>query len=1561
MQPTSKNSELVFGASVKKIPLLPFEKDLINTIGCSEEEYRNLVLEGIKRAKTRPSGYELIPDIEAKGAVTAFFINLAVSLIITGINNILNKPKKPPANRLLDSETGPSRFLATSGFETEAQVATFLDPVPIIFGKYDTSSKIGGMLVAPTLVWSRMFSYGLQQGVKLMFAVGEEGKGELVKPDLEGIFIGTGALDSIYEDTFAFYWKGKSSSGHSRIKSSNLEYGTRGGIDKGDTENIDDVFSCPTNENVVDKAFCSTRGLTNNQDFGMYAAIPNGTPYRINWRVVSIPRDADKRWEMTYQRVKISGDENGYLPWSSIRKRAGGMGGCGRNYTRRMGITKVHTTKLPSNGAKFAELNIQIGQTIEFTIKAGTIDKIYKDTVTVDDINSELNQQRIAADDVLQVGEIFQIGETTFQVTNRRLSQWTITSGDQIITLKCIEVDKGTGRPKVGIVNEKLLIADYIKDQEGVVWDSAGPDPTDSGSIPNTDFFPLARVSTGIVRNQRPVDSTEIGIRSRVYQKLNGICNFQSLPSPAKLQAFDYDKLNIQSGNITKYIQRTSVFSIYLREIGTSKWLLVSGNENEVGNLFCVRGSDPTVQYNSIRFVYPERKAYEFKFVPRAASFLTQLSNSTNIIVLNSTKPEISGNVYFGIQAVVNGEKLTISQILSNDELTNTDIASGLTTTVTSTTTTEGTSYTLPTSVGFRSFLQEAVSATNVTAVSYYKIESNSSNYERNGNVRTAVYAWAYQKFGDASNSGTRMNGYKTFLVNESVSGNRTLEMEYTCRRTALPFDDSADIKFSGITSTSNRFFVTEHRFPSYSSWEFYWEDWDPNQVSGTNPVVGTPAVTSSSPQKYEPIETRYGGDRIHNFPSKEIGLDIWTVEPSGGASRGVNDVQHEYSQKSGIPGAHTYFYKIKKTTNNQHFARDQVDSAWYVTDYKPVGNSLGNWTNGEIISLTKSISSTNPFRNDPAVSGSLSSVTFKLKVTGTSVSDRSETIDQGWYYEIFGNPSSYRLGTTRRITKTITSPKTIRIRLIAKSMDKNDRYWPDDVPANIHRGWKDFRVEVLTDGSTSQNWSRKDEFLIEENVSNSNPWTGSTHSKLTAKFRIDSVRQITIEGESITTTQEIPRAAERTDRAFEDLSQVSDISFYANLIEKSNANEPEHTLVYVNEITKNPDTPTYENMATAGLALKASRRFSSLDQMRVWLSEGIKVKLHHPSDSGFGSSNLLTDLFYYLLSDNTAGVGGILGNNDSLINTKDLEKTSKFLRINNLFFNGSITKPVNIRQYITKVAPNFLCNFVLSEGKLSLIPAVPVTPNGNISTSAITVKQLFTSGNILEDSFELNYLNGEEREPFKAELTWRENEKNQLPKKVVTTVQYADSPEKVDIESFDLSEYVCSEEHARMVGKYFLALRKHVTHTITFKTAAFGLDLKCGNYIKVVTESSPYNAANNGVISSTGVISSARNLPNGQYRIIYFINEADKDKDNEIEDAILQVDDMTTSDSNLFNTVFSIQSTTKSQNIYLIEQLTIEEDNTVSIVASEFPCNTNSVSRIALDLISDKEFSFNT
>ena len=293
-----------------------------------------------------------------------------------------------------------------------------------------------------------------------------------------------------------------------------------------------------------------------------------------------------------------------------------------------------------------------------------------------------------------------------------------------------------------------------------------------------------------------------------------------------------------------------------------------------------------------------------------------------------------------------------------------------------------------------------------------------------------------------------------------------------------------------------------------------------------------------------------------------------------------------------------------------------------------------------------------------PGVSGGLTSSGISLTVTGIETSDRAKRIIQDWYYRVLGNAAASSPGTVREVTKTISNPKDIQVKLTATVMNRYDSEWISDAYGNQQRGYKNFTAEVLQNSNTATNWQVGEEFFITESGSGGG-WTN--HSSIGAKFRVMGIGSTSSGG------------VYSADREFENLTQISDISFYGNLIEKSNQNEPEHSIVFINETVSNATPPTYKNMATAGLALKASRRFTALDQVRVWLSEGIKVKLNHPDDSGNGASNLFTDLVYYLLTDTTAGAGTILGSTDDLINTTDLANTSKFLRQNSLFFDGAI------------------------------------------------------------------------------------------------------------------------------------------------------------------------------------------------------------------------------------------------------------------------------------------------
>ncbi len=502
-------------------------------------------------------------------------------------------------------------------------------------------------------------------------------------------------------------------------------------------------------------------------------------------------------------------------------------------------------------------------------------------------------------------------------------------------------------------------------------------------------------------------------------------------------------------------------------------------------------------------------------------------------------------------------------------------------------------------------------------------------------------------------------------------------------------------------------------------------------------------------------------------------------------------------------------------------------------------------------------------------------------------------------------------------------------------------------------KGWNHPQepISVVQDSDTTDNWRRGDEYDDTVTISSDNPYI-TAYEKTGFRFMIGDLGETEPQGELTGET------------FFESQSQYADISFYRSLVQKSNESEPEHSIVYVNEIVPNADVPGYNDMTIAGLSLKASRNFTSLDQMRVWLGSGLHVKRLHSDLTVYdqdgsnvngqanGPSNLFTDLVFYLLTNEMGGAGSLLKmdeNNPTLVNQADFVETSRFIEKQKLFFNGVIGDRSNLRQFISDTAPYFLCNFVIMDGKFSLLPAVPHMPDsGEINLGPVPIDQFFTAGNILEDSFKVEYLRSEERRPFKAVMRYRHEVKNKFPQEKVVEVKLPGQLEIHDInllptEQFDLTQFCTSENHAIQVAKYFLGIRDLVTHTISFSTTVHGLNLRAGSYIKVTTSSSPYLPANNGTVSSSGVVTSVTDLPDGQHNVSYY-----KSGFEDVETGIMTVSNRIVSDSTFHGTVFNLVSPRFSQNVYVVEQLTFSEEGTVDIVATEHPCDDDGVSKLA-------------
>jgi len=656
-----------------RLPLLPYERELIATIGCSEEEYRAFAAEVIRKGKVRPAGYEGIPDIQCDPV--SIIISLVIGIVTSAVSYLL-APKVPKQSRdqkeigqvALADRTGRTRFNATYGFDGSQALAEYGSRIAILFGRYQQVyqngyyATTGGLSVSPQLVWSRMFSYGGSQGFKGLYMVGE-GLAEST-PEARGITLGNAGLDTLLPERYAFYWRPEGG----RVRGSDLLAGTRGTPAAADPQTSDDIALVPTIAGPAQPGFSMASQPSNQMEFGCYGAIRNGTGYRVNWRVVSIPTSStDQQRRGVNERKKIAGagsDSNGLV-----------MQGEGRGYSCCMGLVTI-------NGfgcLEPTEVTVNVGDEVQylisgrrFPLRDGMFGFWEPSGVTTEDIVSALDSERQAADDALQIGELFIINRSVFQVVRREGGQggvYELDGPDVFVTLRCIELTDP--------YNRQVGIAGYYAVRDRDVTHEGGTNeysPYNGWVGPS--FYPLLKVSFGVVRNVRVCETTEIGIKSSVFNQANGLCNFQDAPTPSRMARFDNDNINLSGGTLSSYFERTSVFTIYLRPSGLDP----NGYAYEwqpLGEQFCVTGSSPQNQFNFIRLKTLDSPGqFEFRLIPKCGADVVRFSPPDTIFWrLNAQSGVTFGEDYYTaygrFRLTVVGDKVVASNLAYNPELGN--------------------------------------------------------------------------------------------------------------------------------------------------------------------------------------------------------------------------------------------------------------------------------------------------------------------------------------------------------------------------------------------------------------------------------------------------------------------------------------------------------------------------------------------------------------------------------------------------------------------------------------------------------------------------------------------------------------------------------------------------------------------------------------------------------------------------------------------------------------------------------------------------------------------------
>ena len=337
-QPKSRKGELV-PAEQYSLPLLPYERDLIQVLGLSEQEYRDFA--GEVDRKLREADFKGQPTADA---ITISIVSLVIGLALTAASVLLApKPKqlnqKDRRSIQLPSQEGRTRFNNNIGFEGAPQLAQLGSRIPIPFGLYVPESpntgddafevfqESGGIVVEPLLVWSRMTSHGKYQAIKFLTVIGTSKIA--TPPDLPAIMFGGQSLANFYKSN---YWVGwKSEDDDNIIRLSDTLYGEAAeGNNSGDG-----IFICPTFDSPAERGFSQVYTPANTTSFGVYEPIPNGGNFRLNWQIASFPEDASKDVEGKVQneRKKIAG--------GNAKKRGDGMKGTGRAYSVKCGVVNA--------------------------------------------------------------------------------------------------------------------------------------------------------------------------------------------------------------------------------------------------------------------------------------------------------------------------------------------------------------------------------------------------------------------------------------------------------------------------------------------------------------------------------------------------------------------------------------------------------------------------------------------------------------------------------------------------------------------------------------------------------------------------------------------------------------------------------------------------------------------------------------------------------------------------------------------------------------------------------------------------------------------------------------------------------------------------------------------------------------------------------------------------------------------------------------------------------------------------------------------------------------------
>jgi hypothetical protein len=394
-----------------------------------------------------------------------------------------------------------------------------------------------------------------------------------------------------------------------------------------------------------------------------------------------------------------------------------------------------------------------------------------------------------------------------------------------------------------------------------------------------------------------------------------------------------------------------------------------------------------------------------------------------------------------------------------------------------------------------------------------------------------------------------------------------------------------------------------------------------------------------------------------------------------------------------------------------------------------------------------------------------------------------------------------------------------------------------------------------------------------------------------------------------------------------------------------SSATQPEHEIVYINEIVENQIAPLYDGIALIGVNVASAFEWQQFSQLSPYVTGGTEVRrlLNGMSD---GPSHLLPDLGLDRLTNPKYGPENI---SDDMIKIDNFRRSAQWCFDRRYFFDGGvIINKEPPRQWIADHAGFMLLDFREVNGQFDLVPFISFEPVKHVA--------LFTAGNIAEDTFKFETIPLEDRQPSQISAKWRQERSSINPanpgmfpqvKEVLVREAEPYGDETLPIEPIDMSEFATNENHVIDVTKFTLRLRRLRDHAISFETTYDGLDgittgVGPGDMIRVAMDATSYDEFNNGAVLGNGTVVSSQALSDGIYDVVSWNGTGD----------VNDTGSLVISGGIGFpaGIIFTVKRTTTEVRSYQISKISPTDDGAYAIEAIHMPTDESGYMLAVLD-----------